>query len=77
LSSTRVRSRAWPPHRPSPPLIGPGQLNDKLWQLAFNRVADVPEQLVEGRERIYFGSRLYRLPDDAVTYYVEMTPLRP
>jgi pimeloyl-ACP methyl ester carboxylesterase len=33
---------------PSPPLIGPGQPNDKLWQLAFNRVADVPEQLVEG-----------------------------
>ena len=57
---------------PSPPLIGPAQLNDKLWQLAFNRVADVPEQLVEGRERIYFGSRLYRLPDYAVTYYVDM-----
>ncbi len=57
---------------PSPPLIGPAQLNDKLWQLAFNRVADVPEQLIAGRERIYFGSRLYRLPDSAVTYYVDM-----
>jgi pimeloyl-ACP methyl ester carboxylesterase len=57
---------------PSPPLIGPAQLNDKLWQLAFNRVADVPEQLIAGRERIYFGSRLYRLPDSAVTYYVAM-----
>ena len=57
---------------PSPPLIGPAQLNEKLWQLAFNRVADVPEQLVEGRERIYFGSRLYRLPDAAVTYYVDI-----
>jgi pimeloyl-ACP methyl ester carboxylesterase len=57
---------------PSPPLIGPARLNDKLWQLAFNRIADVPEQLVAGRERIYFGSRLYRLPDSAVTYYVDM-----
>jgi pimeloyl-ACP methyl ester carboxylesterase len=56
----------------SPPLIGPAALNDKLWQLAFNRVTDVPEQLVQGRERIYFGSRLYRLPDAAVTYYVDM-----
>jgi pimeloyl-ACP methyl ester carboxylesterase len=57
---------------PSPPLIGPAALNDKLWQLAFNRVTDVPEQLLQGRERIYFGSRLYRLPDAAVTYYVDM-----
>ena len=57
---------------PSPPLIGPTPLNDKLWQLAFNRVTDIPEQLVQGRERIYFGSRLYRLPDAAVTYYVDV-----
>ena len=57
---------------PSPPLIGPGPLNDKLWQLAFNRVADVPEKLVTGREDVYFGSRLVKLPADAVTYYVDL-----
>jgi pimeloyl-ACP methyl ester carboxylesterase len=39
----------------SPPLIGPAALNDKLWQLAFNRVADVPEQLVQGREKMRSG----------------------
>src|SRR5215218_1775228 len=42
---------------PSPPLFGlPEPINNKLWHLAFNRVNDeLTEQLVRGREDIYFG----------------------
>jgi len=43
-----------------------------LWQLAFNRVTDVNEQLIKGGERSTSGSRLSRLPDDAGTYYVDL-----
>src|SRR5215211_8065399 len=42
---------------PSPPLFGlPEPINNKLWHLAFNRVNDeMTEQLVRGREDIFFG----------------------
>src|SRR5215208_2109954 len=42
---------------PSPPLFGlPEPINNKLWHLAFNRVNDeLTEQLVRGREDIFFG----------------------
>ena len=58
---------------PSPPLIVPTQqANEQLWHIPFNRVAEVNEQLVKGREDIYFSSRLHGLPDDVVSYYVRM-----
>lgn len=62
---------------PSPPLIGPGGLNKRLWHIAFNRIdADVNEALVRGREQIYFGAEYAAsagtpLPDHVVRYYVE------
>ena len=40
---------------PSPPLFVPAQLNDKLWHIPFNRVEKLPEQLIEGREDVFFG----------------------
>jgi pimeloyl-ACP methyl ester carboxylesterase len=61
---------------PSPPLFVPGQVNDRLWHIPFNRVDKVPEQLVTGREEIFFGYEFAvqggKLPDDVVDYYVRL-----
>src|SRR6266566_6109695 len=40
---------------PSPPLIGSAKANDQFRHLAFNRLAELNEQLVRGREDLYFG----------------------
>ena len=62
---------------PSPPLLVPGPLNQRLWHIAFNRLdASVNEALVRGREAIYFGaeyaaSAATPLPAGVVDYYVE------
>jgi pimeloyl-ACP methyl ester carboxylesterase len=59
---------------PSPPLFVPSQVNDKLWHIPFNRVDTLPEQLISGREDVYFGYEFAiqggTLPDDLVDYYV-------
>src|SRR5215213_240816 len=62
---------------PSPPLFVPEPINNKLWHLGFNRVDKLPEQLVRGREDIFFGYEFAiqggkKLPDDVVNYYVRM-----
>jgi len=46
----------------SPPLFVPGPINNRLWPISFNRVDKVPEQLVRGREDIFFRLRV-RHPD--------------
>ena len=61
---------------PSPPLLVPGPLNDVLWHIAFNRAEKVNEQLVRGREDIFFGFEfatrtVKKLPSYAVKYYVD------
>ena len=61
---------------PSPPFFPPPSLNNKLWHIAVNRLDEVNEQLVSGREDIYFGYEFdiqageKKLPDDLVGYYV-------
>src|SRR3954454_18972811 len=59
---------------PSPPLFLPGPLNDRLWHLGFNRIDKLNEQLVAGREDIFFrwefDAAAKRLPDDVINYYV-------
>lgn len=40
---------------PSPPLFGPAAANLRLWQFGFNRLTDLNEELVRGRERLFFG----------------------
>src|SRR5215212_2196128 len=59
---------------PSPPLFLPGPLNDRLWHLGFNRIDKLNEQLVAGREDIFFGwefdAAAKRLPDGVIDYYV-------
>jgi pimeloyl-ACP methyl ester carboxylesterase len=62
---------------PSPPLFLPPLLNARLWHLAFNQLPKVNEQLVTGREDIFFGAEFeasagtHKLPDDAVKYYID------
>ena len=60
---------------PSPPFFLPAPLNNKLWHIAVNRLDEVNEQLVRGREDIYFGYEFAiqagkKLPDDVIDYYV-------
>src|SRR5215470_99140 len=70
-----VAEAAMPGVSPSPPLFGSTQANDRLWHFAFNRLAEVNEQLVQGREDVYFGFQFAKaarkLPDDAIRHYVD------
>jgi pimeloyl-ACP methyl ester carboxylesterase len=58
----------------SPPLFAPRHLNNKLWHIAFNRAGDIAEQLVEGREAIFFGYEFTiqggQVAQRAIDYYV-------
>ena len=62
---------------PSPPLFLPPQLNERLWHLAFNQLPEINEQLVTGREDIFFGAEFdasagtKKLPRDTVRYYID------
>lgn len=64
----------------APPLFVPEPLNNRLWHLAFNRVNDpLTEQLVRGREDIFFGYEFAiqtgngrKLPGDVIDYYVRV-----
>jgi pimeloyl-ACP methyl ester carboxylesterase len=61
---------------PSPALFVPSAVNDRLWHIPFNRVEQVPEQLVAGREDIFFGYEFAvqggKLPAEAIEYYVRL-----
>ena len=62
---------------PSPPLFLPPQLNERFWHLMFNQLPSVNEQLVSGREEIFFGAEFAgsagskKLPPEVVDYYIE------
>jgi pimeloyl-ACP methyl ester carboxylesterase len=64
---------------PSPPLLPDDrQRSDRLWHFNFNRALEVNEQLVSGREAIYFGYQFKTkagspdaLSEDARTHYIE------
>ena len=59
---------------PSPPVFLPGPLNDRLWHLPFNRIERLNEQLVSGREDLFFGwefdAAAKKLPAEVIDYYV-------
>ncbi|MEV5546710.1 alpha/beta hydrolase [Streptomyces sp. NPDC052309] len=76
LDRLAVAEAAIPGLSPAPPLFGSREANDRLWHFAFNRLADVNEQLVSGREHLYFGHQFATksakaLPDYAVRHYVD------
>ena len=62
---------------PSPPLFLPPQLNARLWHLAFNQLPKINEQLVQGREDIFFGAEFdasagtHKLSAEVVKYYID------
>jgi pimeloyl-ACP methyl ester carboxylesterase len=60
----------------APPAFVPAGINNKLWHIPFNRVEGLPEQLISGREAIYFGYEFAiqggELPADLVDYYVRL-----
>src|SRR5690349_23020613 len=68
---------------PSPPLFLPPLLNERLWHLAFNQLPKINEQLVTGREDIFFGAEFdasagtNKLPDDVIRYYVDTLAASP
>jgi pimeloyl-ACP methyl ester carboxylesterase len=61
----------------SPPLFLPPALNARLWHLAFNQLPEINEQLVRGREEIFFGAEIdasagtKKLPPEVVSYYID------
>jgi pimeloyl-ACP methyl ester carboxylesterase len=61
---------------PSPPVFVPAPINDRLWHLTFNRLHTINEQLVTGREDIFyrweFDAAAKPLPDEAIDYYVSL-----
>ena len=62
---------------PPVPLILPDLVKARLWHIPFNQQETVNEQLVTGREEIFFGAEFdasagkNKLPQYAVDYYVE------
>jgi pimeloyl-ACP methyl ester carboxylesterase len=61
---------------PAPPLFVPGPLNDKVWHIPFNRAGKVSEQLVQGKEHVFFGYEFAiqggkPLPDSVIDFYVQ------
>jgi len=82
LDRLAVAEAAIPGLSPAPPLFGSQETNDRLWHFAFNRLTDVNEQLVSGREHLYFGHQFATksakaLPDYAVRYYVDILAADP
>ena len=76
LERLAVAETPLPGLSPSPPLFANAHLNDALWHFAFNRLAEVNDQLAQGREEIYFGWQFAtkaarQLPSHAVKHYVD------
>ncbi|MEU6104116.1 alpha/beta fold hydrolase [Streptomyces flaveolus] len=77
LDRLAVAEAAIPGLSPSAPLLGSRETNDRLWHFAFNRLAGVNEELVRGREALYFGHQFATkagkpLPERAVQYYIDV-----
>src|SRR5712692_9715561 len=76
LDRLAVAETPLPGVSPSPPLFANAHLNNALWHFAFNRLAEVNDQLATGREEVYFGWQFAtkaakKLPDYAVRFYVD------
>jgi pimeloyl-ACP methyl ester carboxylesterase len=67
---------------PSPPLFANAHLNNALWHFGFNRLAAINDQLVAGREEVYFGWQFATkaarpLPEYAVRHYIDTLAASP
>ena len=82
LDRLAVAEAAIPGLSPSPPLFGGSAVNDRLWHFAFNRLSEVNEQLVRGREHVFFGHQFagkaaVPLPEHAVNLYIDTLKASP
>jgi pimeloyl-ACP methyl ester carboxylesterase len=63
----------------SPPVFVPAAVNNRLWHIPFCRAETLPEQLVKGRESIFFGYEFEvqggKPSEDAIAYYVALLSL--
>ena len=63
---------------PMPPLLLPPEVNELAWHFVFNRLDEINERMVSGREEIYFGYQFATkaaspeaIPQTAVDVYVD------
>ncbi|WP_170155898.1 alpha/beta fold hydrolase [Umezawaea tangerina] len=63
---------------PAPPFFSPAPVTQRFWHFAFNRLPDLNEELVRGRERLFFGYQFATkaatpttIPEHAVDVYVD------
>ncbi|MFI5841629.1 alpha/beta fold hydrolase [Catenuloplanes sp. NPDC051500] len=63
---------------PAPSVFSPVAVNKRLWHFGFNRLDGLNEELVRGRERLYFGHHFAvkaatptTIPEYAVDVYVD------
>jgi pimeloyl-ACP methyl ester carboxylesterase len=61
---------------PPLPLFLPAPAVPRLWHLTFNRLDGINEQLVRGREDVFYGyifdaNATVKLPNDAVGHYID------
>ncbi|MFI1767351.1 alpha/beta fold hydrolase [Streptomyces sp. NPDC020800] len=71
-----VAEAAIPGLTPTPPLFGSQEANNRLWHFAFNRLTGFNDQLISGREHLFFGHQFATksakaLPAHAVQHYVD------
>ncbi len=78
LTRLALMEAAIPGISPSAPLLGPSTSNDRLWHFAFNRLPELNEQLVEGREHLFYPHQFASkaaaptsITGDAVRTYVD------
>ncbi|WP_025358069.1 alpha/beta fold hydrolase [Kutzneria albida] len=76
LERLAVAEAVIPGLAPSPPLFAPQEAIERLWHFGFNRLGSLNEQLVQGRERLFFGHQFTTkaaqpLPEHAVELYIE------
>jgi pimeloyl-ACP methyl ester carboxylesterase len=78
LARLAVAEATIPGISPFPSPWGPARVNDMVWHFSFNRLTDLNEALVRGREDVFFGwqfankaSTPAAVPGYAVNYYVE------
>ena len=84
LTRLAVLDATTPGVSPSPPLLGPRAISDRLWHFNFNRTVAINEQLVQGREELYFGYQFATkagnptaLPAYAIKLYVDTLKVSP
>jgi hypothetical protein len=60
---------------PTPSVFSPATINQRFWHFGFNRLTDLNEELVRGRERLFFGYQFAKkaaTPDAIPAYAVDV-----